>query len=222
MRVLLVEDAVELAEALKQGLVQNGYEVDLVSDGEAALECIRSDSYAVVVLDRMLPRLDGLTVCRTIRKEGLLTAILMLTARDSIEDRVEGLDAGADDYLVKPFALAELLARVKALLRRGPPTPSRILRAGNVVLDLETGAVTCGTRVLQLSAKEVLILSALMQRAGRLLPHAQLREKAWDDEGLPTPEVLRAHIKNLRRKIELPGEKRLIETVHGIGYRFVP
>lgn len=219
MQLLLVEDALELATALQQGLERHGFKVDVSSDGEAALARALSQPYDAIILDRMLPRLDGITICKALRQRKLGVPVLMLTARDTVEDRVEGLDAGADDYLIKPFAFSELLARVRALTRRKSQAHSSLLQVGDVSLDPQSGAVTRGVRSFQLSAKELLLLTALMRRPGQLLTHAQLVEEVWDIEGDPTPEVLRAHIKNLRRKLEVPGEQRLIETVHGIGYR---
>lgn len=220
MQLLLVEDALELASALQEGLERHGFKVDLLSDGEAALDRALSQPYDAIILDRMLPRLDGVTVCKALRQRKLGVPVLMLTARDTVEDRVEGLEAGADDYLIKPFAFAELLARVRALTRRQAHSQSSVLQVDDVSLDPQSGAVTRGVRNFQLSAKELLLLAALMRRPGQLLNHAQLVEEVWGLQEEPTPEVLRAHIKNLRRKLELPGERPLIKTVHGMGYRF--
>ena len=221
MRILVVEDARELAEAVCQGLARHGFVVDVCGDGAAALDHARSQPYVGIVLDRTLPKLDGIDVCRALRAGGSQTPILMLTARDALEDRVEGLDAGADDYLVKPFAFPELLARVRALTRRHAATRSNVLRAGDVTLDLASGRVTRGETEVALSAKELAILTALLRHPGRLLTHAQLVDQAWNLDATPSPEVVRAHIKNLRRKLAGGPSPAPIETVHGLGYRVV-
>lgn len=221
MRLLLVEDALELLRVLTDGLQKHGFVVDACSDGESALTFASSNPYAAIVLDRMLPKLDGLSVCRTLRARGANTPILLLTARDAVEDRVEGLDAGADDYLVKPFAFVELLARTRALTRRSAATRTNLLRAGDVVLDLASGRVTRGDAEIVLSAKELTILTALLRHPGRLLTHAQLVDAAWSMDAAVAPEVVRAHIKNLRRKLAAEGRGSVIETVHGMGYRVV-
>lgn len=221
MRLLLVEDALDLARALTDGLQRHGFVVDGCADGESALAFATSHPYAAIVLDRMLPKLDGVSVCRRLRAQGSNTPILLLTARDAVEDRVEGLDAGADDYLVKPFAFAELLARTRALTRRSAAARTNLLRAGDVVLDLATGRVTRGDTEIVLSAKELTILTALLRHPGRLLTHAQLVDAAWSMDSEVAPEVVRAHIKNLRRKLTAEGRGGVIETVHGMGYRVV-
>lgn len=221
MRILLVEDAIELARALTDGFRKHGFVVDACGDGESALSLATSHPYAAIVLDRMLPKLDGLAVCRTLRAHGSNVPILLLTARDAVDDRVEGLDAGADDYLVKPFAFTELLARTRAMTRRSAATRSNLLRAGDVALDLATGRVTRGDVEIAVSAKELVILTALLRHPGRLLTHAQLVDRAWSMESEVAPEVVRAHIKNLRRKLAIDGRGSVIETVHGMGYRVV-
>ncbi len=222
MELLLVEDAPELATAIEQGLKRYGFSVERCSDGETALVRAVSHAYDAIILDRMLPRLDGVKVCKALRQRRLSVPILMLTARDTVDDRVEGLEAGADDYLTKPFAFTELLARVRALTRRTSIAHSSLLQAGDVSLDAQSGVVTRGARRFQLSAKELLFLKALMRRPGQLVTHAQLVEAVWDLEADPSPEVLRAHVKNLRKKLEGPGDPRFIETVHGMGYRIAP
>jgi DNA-binding response OmpR family regulator len=221
MRLLLVEDTHALAVALAEGLSRHGFVVDLCDDGETALQLASTNPYLGIILDRMLPRLDGLSVCQQLRAGGSTVPILMLTARDTLEARVEGLDAGADDYLVKPFAFLELLARTRALTRRHAARRSNLLQAGDLTVDLSTGRVSQGTHEIPLSAKELSLLTALLRHPGRLLTHAQLLEQAWNQETEPTPELVRAHIKNLRRKLAEHGVERLIETVHGLGYRVV-
>ncbi|MBP9111446.1 MAG: response regulator transcription factor [Polyangiaceae bacterium] len=221
MRLLLVEDAVELSKAIAEGLGRHGYVVDACTDGESALGLARTQPYVCIVLDRMLPRIEGLHVCKTLRAEGSNVPILLLTARDSVEDRVEGLNAGADDYLVKPFAFEELLARTRSLTRRPTATKSNVLRAKDLELDLGTGRATRGNEEVALSAKELAILTALLRHPGRLLTHAQIVDQAWNMDAEPAPEVVRAHIKNLRRKLARKDSSGLIETVHGMGYRIV-
>jgi DNA-binding response OmpR family regulator len=221
MRLLLVEDAHALAIALSEGLSRHGFVVDVCDDGETALDLAVTNPYVGIILDRVLPRLDGLSVCQRLRARGSAVPILMLTARDTLEDRVEGLDAGADDYLVKPFAFPELLARARALTRRHAAQRTNLLQAGELTLDLSTGRLQRGSHDIPVSAKELHLLTALLRHPGRLLTHAQLVEQAWDHEAEPTPELVRAHIKNLRRKLAEHGVERLIETVHGLGYRVV-
>ena len=221
MRLLLVEDAVELSKAIAEGLGRHGYVVDACDDGETALGLARTQPYVCIVLDRMLPRIEGLRVCKTLLAEGSNVPILLLTARDSVEDRVEGLNAGADDYLVKPFAFEELLARTRSLTRRPTATKSNVLRAKDLELDLGTGRATRGNEEVALSAKELAILTALLRHPGRLLTHAQIVDQAWNMDAEPAPEVVRAHIKNLRRKLARKDSSGLIETVHGMGYRIV-
>ncbi|MBN9163867.1 MAG: hypothetical protein BGO98_13170 [Myxococcales bacterium 68-20] len=221
MRLLVVEDALDLAHVITEGLERHGFVIDACADGETALALAESEPYVGIILDRMLPDADGLDICRALRARGSNTPILVLTARDALEDRVEGLDAGADDYLVKPFAFSELLARARAITRRHAATRSNILRAGDLALDLTSGHVTRGEKEVSLSAKERLILTALLRHPGRVLTYAQLVEQAWNLDGEPSPEVIRAHIKNLRRKLMEHGGPGLIETVHGMGYRVV-
>jgi DNA-binding response OmpR family regulator len=221
MRLLLVEDSLPLALALERGLTEEGFVVDTCGDGQTALELATAHPYVGLVLDRVLPKLDGLVVCRHLRAMGSEIPILMLTARDTIDDRVDGLDAGADDYLVKPFAFPELAARLRAVTRRRTTQRTSVLEAGPVTLDLATGAVRCSNNDIALSAKELALLTALMRHPGRLSTHAQLVEQAWTHDAYPNPEVVRAHVKNLRRKLSAAGADRLIETVYGLGYRVV-
>ncbi|MBX3216510.1 MAG: response regulator transcription factor [Labilithrix sp.] len=219
MRLLLVEDSPELANALSDGLQKAGFVVDSCADGEGALDLAESRPYVAIILDRMLSATDGLDVCRALRAKGSSTPILVLTARDALEDRVEGLDAGADDYLVKPFAFAELLARTRAITRRQAARRSNILRAGELTLDLTSGGAKWGEREIALSVKERALLTALLRHPGRVLTYSQLVEQGWNLDADPSPEVVRAHVKNLRRKLAEHGGAGLIETVHGLGYR---
>lgn len=222
MRLLIVEDSADLASALHKGFAQHGFVVDVCADGAEALELALTHRYAVIVLDRLLPGMDGLEVCRELRRRGSRVPVLMLTARDAVDDRIEGLDAGADDYVVKPFEFRELLARTRALLRRPVDLRANTLRVGDLCVDFDSGSVTSAGTELVLSRKELLLLTALLRTAGRVVTHGQLLEQAWDLGEAPGPEVVRAHIKNLRRKLTASGDRSTIETVHGVGYRLVP
>ncbi|TRZ98082.1 MAG: response regulator [Rhodocyclaceae bacterium] len=214
MRILLVEDDALLGDALQVGLRQAGHAVDWVRDGVSAGTALATGDYAAVVLDLGLPRMDGLDVLRHLRAKKKTLPVLILTARDTVDDRIRGLDAGADDYLVKPFDLGELNARLRALLRRAGGQPSPVLAAGDVTLDPAMRRVVCEGREVELSAKEYALLHALMQQPGRALSRAQLEEHlyAWGDEiGSNTVEV---YIHHLRRKLGADA----IRTLRGIGY----
>ncbi len=219
MRVLIVEDEQELAAALREAMESIGHAVDLAPDAELAEEFLAAYPYDLAILDVMLPRRSGLDVCRFARARKLDLPILMLTARDTLADKVAGLDAGADDYLVKPFELAELLARVRALLRRHSPRKDAVLRVGDLSLDPASGEVLRGGTPIRLARKERALLEVLMRNAGRIVPRARILEHLWDMDAEPDPEVIRAHVKLLRRAISDRHEPRLIETVHGVGYR---
>lgn len=219
MRILIVEDEPALAAALREALAGSGHAVDVAADGEAAMANLAAYPYDLMLLDVMLPRQSGLEVCRHARERGLDLPILMLTARDTLADKVAGLDAGADDYLIKPFELDELLARVRALLRRKSDRKDAILRVADLQLDPASGEVQRAGRRLKLTRKEHALLEVLMRHAGRIVPRERIIEHLWDMEAEPDPEVVRAHVKLLRKAIGDSGEPRLIETVHGIGYR---
>lgn len=214
MRILLVEDDALLGDALQAGLKQAGHAVDWAHDGVSAETALTAEEYAAVVLDLGLPRKDGLTVLRNLRAKKKTLPVLILTARDTVDDRIKGLDAGADDYLVKPFDLGELAARLRALLRRAGGQSSPVLATADVTLDPATRRVTCKGLEVELSAKEYALLHALMQQAGRALSRAQLEQHlyAWGDEiGSNTVEV---YIHHLRRKLGAD----VIRTLRGIGY----
>jgi OmpR-family two-component system manganese-sensing response regulator len=219
MSLLLVEDDSELAEPLTILLKQQGYQVEAVKDGQVAYTLAKQNTYELLILDWMLPRLDGLTLCHRLRREGLMTPVLFLTARDSLTDRVQGLDAGADDYLVKPFAFAELAARVRALLRRPltGATPMR-LQVGTLVLEPEQRLAYRGQRQIILSEKETHLLALLMQHPGQILSHAQLMASLWPGESPADRNLLAAQVRLLRRKLEQPPEPPLIQTLYGRGY----
>jgi DNA-binding response OmpR family regulator len=220
MHVLLVEDEVRLAGAIRRVLEEEGHVVDPVMDGADAFAQATAESYDIIVLDVMLPSMDGYEVARRLRSRGDTTPILMLTARDSVQDRVRGLDSGADDYLVKPFALAELLARIRALTRRarmGTGEPG-ILRVGDLELDLLTReAIREGQRV-ELTAREFALLEALMRHPGQVLTRSQLLDLVWSYDMLTESNVVDIYIHYLRNKVDRAFDQKLIRTVRGVGY----
>ena len=222
MRILLVEDEPSAAHLLAKGLREQAYAVDVAADGETAIFQVGTTDYDAVVLDVMLPIKDGLAVCRTIRESGCAVPILMVTARDAVEARIEGLDSGADDYLVKPFAFGELLARLRALIRRGhlPVLPSR-LNAGPLTLDTRSRRVQLGSRDLVLTAKEYALLEYLVRRAGDVVSRADIAEHVWDDHYDPLSNVVDVYVQRLRRKLETTGADSLIRTRRGEGYQLV-
>jgi two-component system response regulator MprA len=219
MRVLVVDDEPALRDALKRALKLDGYDVDLASDGRAALTSLAGYAADVVVLDIAMPNLDGLEVCRRLRESGSRTPILMLTARDAIGDRVAGLDAGADDYLVKPFALEELLARVRALIRRSLDEPNGApLRFADLSLDPGTHEVRRGSRPIELTRTEFLLLELLMRHPRQVLSRSQIFEAVWDYDFGTTSRALEVYVGYLRKKLEEGGGPRLIRNVRGVGY----
>ncbi len=222
MRVLVVEDEPKMAGLVKRGLEEEGIAVDVADRGEDAVWMASSTEYDVVVLDVMLPGLDGFEVCRRLRADEVWTPVLMLTARDAIEDRVAGLDGGADDYLVKPFAFDELLARLRALARRGSAERPAVLEVGDLRLDPATRRATRGDVEIALSQKEFALLETLMRRPGRVLSRLQLLEHAWDDTYENRSNVIDVYIRYLREKIDRPFGADTIETVRGAGYRLRP
>jgi len=223
MRILVVDDDRAVRESLRRSLAFNGYDVDLASDGEAALEAIAGRRPDAMILDLMMPRVDGLEVCRRLRGSGDELPILVLTARDAVSDRVAGLDAGADDYLPKPFALEELLARLRALLRRSGADdttggPAKPLSFADLSLDPETREVRRGDRAISLTRTEFALLELLLANPRRVLSRAQILEQVWGYDFPTTGNALEVYIGYLRRKTEAGGEPRLIHTVRGVGY----
>ncbi len=220
MRILIVEDQQKLADSIKKGLEQKGYAVDVIYDGGQAMRRLEHDhhQYDLLILDRMLPNLDGMIICQTLRKMNVSLPILMLTAKDAIEDRVQGLDAGADDYLVKPFAFDELVARVSALLRRPNQSIITELKVGDIVLDTVKHLVTKDKKRVDLTSKEFAILEYCLRNPNQVLTRDQIMQHVWDFSAESSSNVVDAHIKNLRKKIQKKNEA-IIETVHGIGYR---
>jgi len=221
MRVLVVEDDAAISAALVKLLARQRFAVDAVADGEAGLEHLLRGSYDVAIVDIMLPARDGFALCRAARDEGLATPILMLTARDAVEDRIRGLDAGADDYLAKPFAEAELAARLRALLRRGERPLHTSLSAGTLEIDPATRMVSVGERALDLGATEFRLLELFARNRGMALSRTQILEKIWDYDFQGSSNIVDVYVSQLRRKLKASGTNAQITTVWGIGYKLV-
>ena len=219
MRVLVVEDEPAIADFIVRGLTEQGYAVDRAADGVAALDILAVGTFDVVLLDIMLPKMNGLEVCRRMRENGVKTPVLMLTARDAIDDRVRGLDTGADDYLVKPFAFAELLARIRALARREPAATGTVLSIGDLTLDTSTREASREHNNIELTSKEYALLELLMRHPNQVLTRTMIAERVWNYDFDNATNVIDVHIRNLRRKIDDPCEAKLIQTVRGAGYR---
>lgn len=219
MRILVVEDEPGIANFVRQGLTEAGYAVDLAWDGREGLDYALVADYDVLVLDIMLPRMDGLELLRELRQLGDKTPALMLTARDTIDNRVEGLDAGADDYLVKPFAFPELLARVRALLRRPPLQVGTILQVGDLEMDTAKREVRRSDRPIELSPREYAVLEYLMRHPNQVLTRTQIGEHVWNFDFFSESNVVDVYIGYLRRKIDQGDDLPLIHTVRGVGYR---
>lgn len=224
MRILLVDDEVELTDPLTRLLQRQGYTVEVASDGQTGLEMALHSQYDLLILDWMLPKVSGLEICQAVRSHTLSTPVLFLTAKDTLDDRVDGLDAGADDYLVKPFELRELLARIRALLRR-PAAPatdnlSTVLQLGDLTLKLDNQLVVRNGQSIELSEKEAQLLAYLMRSPNQLLTHTQIYDAVWGQGSAPSSNALAAQMRLLRKKIEQPHQPTLIHTVYGKGYRF--
>lgn len=219
MRILVVEDARRLAGIIRRGLLEDAYTVDNAYDGEEAQYMAETTPFDLIILDIMLPKKDGLTVCRELRAKNINTPILMLTAKDTTEDKVIGLDSGADDYLVKPFAFTELMARIRALLRREslPKTPR--LQVGDLVMDVQTREVWRGQRKIELTAKEYSILEYFMRRPNIVVTRTMLGENVWDYEYDGISNIIDVYVRRLRRKIDEDGQGSFIQTLRGAGYR---
>lgn len=233
MRILLVDDEVELTDPLSRLLQRQGYDVEVAADGQVGCDMAVSDRYDLLILDWMLPGKSGLDICREVRSHSQTTPVLFLTAKDTLDDRVDGLDAGADDYLVKPFELRELLARVRALLRRPSVIEGRataeleteasgdsVLACADLKLNIESQFVSRGGKTIELSEKEVQLLAYLMRSPQQLLTHAQIYDAVWGKGATPNSNALAAQMRLLRKKIEQPDQPVLIHTVYGKGYRF--
>jgi DNA-binding response OmpR family regulator len=220
MRILLVEDDDRIAQPLAEDLRHQYHVVDIAEDGLKGWECTQSVSYDLILLDLMLPRLDGLSLCKRLRSAGCIAPILMLTARDTTTDKVIGLDAGADDYLIKPFELEELAARVRALSRRSLETRQPVLICGDLQLDPSTCNVSYGGKALSLTPKEYMILELFLRNPTLVFSRSSLLDKLWEFGKLPAEETIKTHITSLRRKLKEAGSsEELIETVYGLGYR---
>lgn len=219
MRILVAEDDPHLGSSLKKGLERNLYAVDLVGDGEEALSLGLTVPYDLIILDILLPHLDGYHVCRQLRDQGKVTPILFLTALDGVDQRVRGLDLGADDYLTKPFAFRELQARVRALLRRELPSKTTVLRFLDITLDMQTHEVRRGERVIDLTSKEYSLLEFLMCHPHQVLSRLMIAEHIWDIDAERLSNVIDVYIGYVRRKLCLCGEPNVIQTVRGFGYQ---
>jgi two-component system, OmpR family, response regulator len=219
MRALVVEDELKMAALIRRGLVEEGYAADVARTGEEALWMARATPYDAIVLDLMLPGRDGLEVCRSLRESGVWSPILMLTARDGVEDKVSGLDSGADDYLSKPFSFAELLARLRALTRRGPNERPAVIERGSLRLDPATRQAWRGDTEIDLSAKEFSLLETFMRHPGEVLSRYQLLEHAWDYDYENRSNIVDVYVRYLRDKIDRPFGVTQLETVRGAGYR---
>jgi DNA-binding response OmpR family regulator len=220
MRLLLVEDETRIAHFVAKGLREESYAVDVVGNGKDALYQTEINDYDVVILDVMIPGMDGFATCRAIRAQGKRTPILMLTARDGVADRITGLDAGADDYLTKPFEFGELLARLRALLRRPRELRSPTIAVEDVVLDTASQTVKRGSREISLTAKEYALLEFLARNAGRVIGRAEIAEHVWDESFDPFSNLIEVYINRLRRKIDEGSAKPLLQTRRGSGYVF--
>ncbi|GAB6064735.1 heavy metal response regulator transcription factor [Deferrisoma palaeochoriense] len=218
MRILVVEDEAKVASFIRKGLEEERYAVDVAGDGEEGLELAELNPYDLIVLDLMLPGLDGFRFIQKLRGQGIATPILVLTARDSVSDKVKGLDLGADDYLTKPFAFAELLARIRALLRRGTPQASPVLQVADLTLDPAARRVTRAGRSIELTAKEFALLEYFLRNAGRVLTRTMILEHVWDQSFDSYTNVVDVYVNYLRKKVDQGFEPKLIHTVRGVGY----
>lgn len=218
MRILVAEDVAKVAEHIRQGLVAEGYSVDMATDGDEALWLAETNPYDALVLDVMMPAKDGFTVVRQLRRKQVMTPVLFLTARGEVEDRVRGLDAGGDDYLTKPFSMAELLARLRALLRRQRPQASNLLRVADLELDLIAHSAMRGGERIELTRREFALLEFLMSASPKAVSKTAIIEHVWDQHFDSQTNVVNVYIKFLRRKIDRPGWPRLLHTVRGVGF----
>jgi two-component system copper resistance phosphate regulon response regulator CusR len=220
MRILVIEDEKKVAAALRKGLESEFYEVTLAHSGEEGFFQINSQTFDLLILDLMLPGRDGLEILTTLRKRGIETPVLILTARDTVEDRVRGLDSGADDYLIKPFAFPELLARIRLLLRRGRGDKLLRLKLADLEMDLVTRRVTRGGQIMDLTGREFDLLEHLLRHQGHIVSREMLARDVWQvkDRSIPLDNVIDVHIARLRRKVDGPFERKLLKTVRGVGF----
>ena len=220
MRILVIEDEKGIASFLVQGLKEANYAVDVAFDGQSGLDCALGTPYDVVLLDVMLPKMNGFSVIREIRKAGIQIPVIMLTARDTVDDRIRGLDTGADDYLVKPFSFSELLARIRAVLRRPALGTDTVIASGGIELDTVRRELHRGLELIELSGREFGILEYFMRNAGQVLTRTQIAEHIWNFDAYAGSNVVDVYIGYLRKKIDINPDKSLIKTIRGVGYRF--
>ncbi len=218
MRILLVEDEQKVAAFIQKGLTEESFEVDVTANGNDAIEMISKSPYDLIVLDIMIPGKDGVEVCRQIRKQGILVPVIMLTGKDTIDDKIKGLDAGADDYLCKPFSFSELIARIRALLRRDNEYKGIVLKVADLEFDLLSRRVNRAGKVVQLTGKEYALLEFLMRNKGRVVSELEIVENVWDMSYDPVTNVVNVYIHHLRNKMDRGFSKKLIYTVRGKGY----
>ncbi len=219
MKILIVEDEHLIATSLKKGLEQEHYTVDIAFDGLEGYDLAASGEYDIILLDLMLPGLDGISICQKLRSENIHTPILMLTAKSQLDDKVKGFDVGADDYLTKPFAFEELLARIRALSRRPQQTTNKVLTLADLTIDTTNYQVKRGTKEIRLSSKEYSLLECLVRHAGQILNKDQIIQYVWSYESDILPNTVEVYIRNLRQKIDQPFKKKLIQTIRGFGYK---
>ena len=219
MKLLIVEDEHKIASSLKKGLEQEAYTVDLAFDGQSGLDFALGEEYDVIILDRMLPEMDGLKICQKMREKDIHTPVLILTAKGQIQDRVEGLDSGADDYLIKPFAFEELLARVRALARRPKNSIGEVLSIDDLNLNTKTFVVTRGGKQIQLSSKEFSLLEYLLRHKNQILTKEQIISHVWNYDANILPNTVEVYMGYLRNKIDKPFSTNLIHTIRGFGYK---
>ena len=221
MRILVIEDEPGVAQFIQQGLTESGYAIDLARDGAEGLDYALAKTYDAILLDIMLPKLNGLEVLRELRNQRIKTPVLLLTARDGVDDRVQGLDSGADDYLAKPFAFPELLARLRALLRRPPLQSDAILQVGDLEMDVSRHEVRRAGQIIELSQREFALLELLLRHPNQVLTRTQIMEHVWNFNFYAETKVVDVYIGYLRRKLEDDSDNPLIQTVRGVGYKLV-
>jgi len=220
MQILVIEDEIKIAHILKRGLQAEHYTVDIAQNGEEALEKVEINTYDFIILDLMLPKVDGITVCKTLRNKKVNIPILILTAKDDVEDKIAGLDAGADDYITKPFSIEEISARIRALLRRSKKTTSVVLTVRDVTLDPATKIVRRGKKEIVLTAREYALLEYFMRNTNTILSQSQILEHVWDNQYEGLSNIVETYVKYLRQKLKTsPHSKEVIHTVRGLGYK---
>ena len=218
MRILLIEDEKKVARFISKGLIEESYAVDVAYDGEEGLFLAEVNDYDLIILDIMLPKKDGFEVLKTLRNKGFITPVIMLTARDELESKVQGLDLGADDYMTKPFAFSELMARIRAIMRRKQEKADNRLQLGDLVIDAVTRTVTRGNKPVELTNKEYALLEYFIRNPGRVLSRTMIAEHVWDYQFDPMTNVIDVYVNYLRQKIDRGFEKKLIHTIRGVGY----